>query len=350
MRVLIATAQVPFVRGGAEMHAEGLQAALTAAGHQVEQVRLPFKWYPPERILDQILATRLLDVTESSGNRIDRVIGLKFPAYLVPHPSKVLWILHQFRQAYDFWGGEMDDLMQFPNGREVRDAVRSADQAFIPEARAVYANSQNVAARLKRFCGIDAAPLYHPPPGAELFRSAPAEDFLYLPSRVNPTKRQLLVVEALALCREPVRVRFSGPVDDAGYERAIGDRVRELGLDDRVELLGAAEETTKREHYARCLGVVYPPVDEDYGYVTLEAMLASKPVITCSDSGGPLEFVRDTETGLVAEPTAAALAGAMDRLWGDRAQAARWGAAGRELYDRRDITWQRVVATLTRDA
>ena len=76
MRVLIATAQVPFVRGGAEMHAEGLQAALTAAGHQVEQVRLPFKWYPPERILDQILATRLFDVTDVPLEQKEGTVGL----------------------------------------------------------------------------------------------------------------------------------------------------------------------------------------------------------------------------------------------------------------------------------
>jgi glycosyltransferase involved in cell wall biosynthesis len=350
MRVLIATVQVPFVRGGAEMHAEGLEAALIAAGHQVEQVRLPFKWYPPERILDQILAMRLFDLAESNGTRVDRLIGLKFPAYLLPHPSKVLWILHQFRQAYDFWGGELSDLTRFPNGLEVRDAVRSADRAFIPEAQAVYANSRNVAGRLKRFCGIDAEPLYHPPSGAELFHSGPAENYLYLPSRINPTKRQLLVVDALALCREPVRVRFSGVADDAGYERAIGDRIRDLDVGGRVEFLGPADEVTKRELYARCLGVVFPPVDEDYGYVTLEAMLARKPVITCSDSGGPLEFVRDGETGLVAEPTAAGLAAAMDRVWAGRAIAALWGEAGRELYEQQDISWNRVVSTLTRDA
>lgn len=350
MRVVIATVQVPFVRGGAEMHAEGLQAALTAAGHQVELVALPFKWYPPERILDQILAARLFDLTESSGTTIDRVIGLRFPAYLLPHPNKVLWILHQYRAAYDLWGGELCDLMHFPNGQEVRDAIRAADRAFIPEARAVYANSRNVANRLKRFNGIDSQPLYHPPPGAALFHSAPAEGFLYLPGRINRTKRQLLVVEALALCREPVSVRLSGLSDDAGYRNEIGERIRELGVSERIDWQDSVSDEAKRDLYARCLGVIFPPVDEDYGYVTLEAMLAAKPVITCSDSGGPLEFVRDAETGLVAEPTAEGLAGAMDRLWSDRTSAARWGQAGRELYERHDITWERVVATLTRDA
>lgn len=349
MRVLVATVQVPFVRGGAEMHAEGLLDALRAAGHQAELVSLPFKWYPPERIIDHVLAARLFDVTESSGTRIDRVIGLKFPAYLIPHPNKVLWVLHQHRAAYDYWGGELCDLMHAPNGQAVRDAIRAADQAFIPEARAVYANSRNVADRLQRFCGIDSQPLYHPPPGAELFASAPAEDFLYFPSRINRSKRQTLIVDALALCQEPVRVCFSGLADDPSYAREMTDRIRTLNVGDRIEWRDVVSDAAKRDLYARCLGVVFVPVDEDYGYVTLEAMLARKPVITCSDSGGPLEFVRDGETGLVTAAAASGLAAAMDRLWRDRAQAARWGEAGRELYDRQDITWSRVVATLTRD-
>jgi glycosyltransferase involved in cell wall biosynthesis len=182
-----------------------------------------------------------------------------------------------------------------------------------------------------------------------LFRCAPAEDFLYLPSRINPTKRQLLVVEALALCRERVCVRFVGAADEPAYEREIADRIAELRLAERVEFLGAVDDETKRELYARCIGVLFPPVDEDYGYVTLEAMLASKPVITCTDSGGPLEFVRDAETGLVVEPETAALARAMDRVWMDRQMAARWGETARALYDRQNISWGTVVEALTRD-
>ena len=55
--------------------------------------------------------------------------------------------------------------------------------------------------------------------------------------------------------------------------------------------------------YAGCRAAFYAPDDEDYGYVTLEAMLARRPVVTCSDAGGPLDFVRDGDTGRVAEPT-----------------------------------------------
>ncbi len=151
MRILIVTTGVPFVRGGAEVHAEGLQRALTGAGHDAELVYIPFKWYPPERVLDHMLACRLFDLTECSGVRIDAVIGLKFPAYYVPHPNKILWILHQHRQAYDLWDRDISDLKYYPNGFEVREAIREADKRLLPEAKQIYANSLNVSKRLKHY-------------------------------------------------------------------------------------------------------------------------------------------------------------------------------------------------------
>src|SRR3954447_2497188 len=117
MRVLIATTQVPFVRGGAEMLAEGLRDAMIAAGHEAEIMAFPFKWYPADVMAAQLLAARLLDLSEFSGMRIDRVVGLKFPAYLIPHPDRVLWLVHQHRAAYDFWDAGHSDLAAMPQGR-----------------------------------------------------------------------------------------------------------------------------------------------------------------------------------------------------------------------------------------
>ncbi len=132
MRILIATVQVPFIRGGAEIHAEGLRDALVQAGHEAEILAIPFKWYPPEKILDHMLACRLLDVTEVAGTRVDRLIGLRFPAYLIPHPNKVLWILHQHRTAYELWDHTLSDLVYYPNGSQVRDTIEQADRKLIP--------------------------------------------------------------------------------------------------------------------------------------------------------------------------------------------------------------------------
>ncbi len=349
MRILIATTHVPFVHGGAEIHAEGLRAALIAHGHEAEIVAIPFKWYPAERILDHLLACRLLDLTEVNGAPVDLVIGLKFPAYLVPHPRKALWILHQHRTAYELWDHPLGDIIYYPNGKQIRDAIIRADCALIPEARRVFANSRNVARRLQKFNGITATPLYHPPAHAEKFYAAPAENFLFYPSRLCLPKRQFLALEALAQTRPPVRLCFAGVADFPAYRDELQEMAKRLKVRDRVEWLGQISEEEKRDRFARALGVVYTPVDEDYGYVTLEAMLSSKPVITCTDSGGTLEFVEHEKTGLVTEPTPAALAAAFDYLWTHRDEAAAWGATGRESYERKDISWANVVKQLLAD-
>ncbi len=346
MRVLIATIQVPFVRGGAEIHAEGLRDALAAAGHQAEIIAVPFKWYPPQKVLDHMLACRLFDLSEVMGTRVDLLIGLKFPAYLIPHENKVLWVLHQFRTAYELWDHPLGDLIYEPNGVEVRDAIREADRNALPEARRIYANSANVAARLKYFCGIDAPPLYHPPPLADRFYSGEAEDYFFFPSRLCLPKRQSLVLEALVRTRNPVKVKFAGSADEGDYQNELQRSARRLGVEKRVYWLGQVNQNEKIDLFARALGVIYVPVDEDFGYVTLEGMLAHKPVVICSDSGGPLEFVRHEESGLIAEPNPESLAAAMDQLWENRAQAKRLGAAGYELIREMDISWPKVVATL----
>ncbi len=348
MRVIIATVQVPFIRGGAELHAEGLKNALIEAGHEAEIVAVPFKWYPPQRVLDHMLACRLLDLTEVAGTPVDLVIGLKFPAYLIPHPNKVLWILHQHRTAYELWDHpSLSDLNYYPDGVMVRDAIRQADRNLVAEAKAVFANSKNVAQRLKEFCGISAKPLYHPPPNAQKFYTTRAEDFFLFPSRICIPKRQELVLKALRKTRQPVRVRFVGTPDRPSYAGDLRSLARKLKLADRVEWLEDLTDDELIDQYARCLGVIYPPIDEDYGYVTLEAMLASKPVITCTDSGGTLEFVQHEETGLVAEPNEQAIAQALDKLWADRETAHSWGSAARASYDALNLSWALVVQQLT---
>jgi glycosyltransferase involved in cell wall biosynthesis len=346
MKILIATVQVPFIRGGAEMLAEGLLNALRTQGHEAEIVAIPFKWYPPERILEQALACRLLDISESGGVPVDRVIGLKFPAYLIPHSNKVLWLLHQFRTAYELWDNAFGDLHHYPNGPQVREAVQRLDQRLIPEAKAVFTISKNVSSRLWRYCGIDSIPLYHPPAHAEQFYVAKAEDYFFFPSRLASLKRQALVLEALAHTYQPVRVRFAGSADEARYGPELEALARGLNVAHRVEWLGHVTEEEKRALYARALGVIFPPVDEDYGYVTLEAMLASKPLITCKDSGAPLEFVQHERTGLIAEACPKAVANAMDRLWDDPELAKALGETGKRRYDSLDISWVRVVERL----
>ncbi len=341
--ILICTTQVPFTTGGAESHVEGLRRAFVAAGYNAEVVALPFKWYPPEEIMRGALAWRLLDLSEANGKPVDLVVGMKFPAYLVAHRRKVLWIMHQYRAAYNLQGTPFDDLSTYPEGARVRELIRHCDARFIPEARKVFANSRTVAARLLRYNRIESEPLYHPPPRAERLRTGEQGDYIFYPSRLEPQKRQELFIDALSFTRTPVRVVFSGGSRDLKHYESLA---KHFGVSERVSFRGFVTEEEMIDLYAGALGVCYLPFDEDYGYVTLEGMLSAKPVVVPTDGGGATEFVEHGREGLIAEPEPRAVAECLDALYGDRASAQRMGERGREKLLSLNLSWANVVEKL----
>jgi glycosyltransferase involved in cell wall biosynthesis len=343
MNILICTTQVPFTTGGAESHVEGLRRALIDVGHHAEIVALPFKWYPPSEIMRGALAWRLLDLTEANGKPVDLVIGMKFPAYLVAHPRKVLWIMHQYRAAYNLWDTPFDDLSQYPDGAQVREWIRQADNRLIPQAKKVFANSQTVADRLRRYNNINSEPLYHPPPRAENLRTGDQGDYIFYPSRFEPQKRQELLIEAAQFLETPVKIVFAGGTRDPKHYEEL---IKRFKVADRVCLRGFVAEAEILDLYANALGVCYLPFDEDYGYVTLEAMLSGKPVIVSSDGGGATEFVEDGREGLVVSPEPRALATALDSLYRDRERARVMGERGKDKLKSMNLSWQAVAAKL----
>lgn len=345
--VLIATTQVPFTTGGAEAHVEGLRRALVQAGYNAEVVALPFKWYPPSEIMRSALAWRLLDLTEANGKPVDLVIGMKFPAYLVAHPRKVLWIMHQYRAAYNLWDTPFDDLSTYPDGAQVREWIRQADNRLIPEARKVFANSKTVADRLRRYNKIESLPLYHPPPRAGSLRTGEQGDYIFYPSRMEPQKRQELLIEAARYLHTPAKIVFAGSARDQKFYESL---IKKYDVGSRVCLRSFVTESELIELYANALGVCYLPFDEDYGYVTLEGMLSGKPVIVTSDGGGATEFIEHEREGLIVEPEPQAIAAAVDSLYSDRARALALGQRGLEKLQAMNLSWEHVVESLIHGA
>ncbi len=340
-RILICTTQVPFIRGGAEYLAEGLRDALRVRGHQVELVALPFQWHPVERIADHALAWRLLDLTISNGQPIDLVIGTKFPSYLVRHPHKVLWLVHQHRQAYDWYGTPLSDFANTPEHRQVRKALMQMDWRGLNECQARYTISRNVSERLRRFNGLTSTPLYPPSRYAGQLRAGPYGDYILSSSRLDRAKRLDLLLEAMALTQQPVRLLVAG----AGPEReALEGLARTLGLGERVQFLGFVPDAELIELYAGARAVYYAPIDEDYGFATIEAFEAARPVITTDDAGGVLEFVEHGHNGLICPTAPAAIALALAALTADAALAARLGRPGPARVA--SITWDHVVGAL----
>ena len=337
MRVAVCAPQVPFVRGGAELMADDLVGALRARGHDAELVTIPFKWYPGTRVLDQAFLWRLVDLTESDGRPIDRVIATKFPAYCVRHPNKVAWVLHQFRQAYDYDRTELGQFSDSPGDRATRRAIERLDAVALGEARRVFATSRNVADRLERFNGVHADVLPHPPQTLP-YREADSEGFVLSVNRLDRAKRIDLLVEAAK--RAPgLRVVITGE----GPDRT---RLEQLaaGTNGQIRFAGRVDDDELVDLYARSLAVYYAPIDEDFGMVPYEAFLSGKPVVTAHDAGGPLEIVRDRETGLVTAPDPQAIAEACIYLSAHADDAKAWGNAGRALAER--VTWDACVDAL----
>lgn len=341
--ILICTTQVPFTTGGAEQHVAGLQRALAGAGYRTEVTALPFKWYPPVEIMRGALAWRLLDVSESNGKPIDLVIGMKFPAYTVAHPNKVLWLIHQHRAAYNLYGTPYDDLSTYRDGPRIRDFIQNCDDRFIPEARKVFSNSKTVAERLRRYNRIESEPLYHPPPLAGRLHSGEAGDYVFYPGRLEPQKRQELLIEAMRYARTPVRAVFAGSSHDMAHYQSL---IKRHGVVDRVELLGFIEESEMIELYAHALAVCYLPFDEDYGYVTLEGMLAGRAVVVTNDGGGAAELIEHGVNGFIVEPDPRAIANQLDALYEDQARARRVGLRARETIESMNLSWDYVVERL----
>ncbi|SDR62388.1 Glycosyltransferase involved in cell wall bisynthesis [Rhizobiales bacterium GAS191] len=344
MRIAIATTQVPFLRGGAEIHAASLRHELELRGIEADIVSIPFKWYPPARLLDAMLMARLVDLSAVNGQPIDRVITLKFPAYYIEHACKIGWVLHQHRQAYDLFETPFGDLHHDAEGRAVAAEIRKWDERYLPEHRALFANSRVVRDRLERHNGIRSEVLYHPPASAERYRCAGFEPFILAPGRLDPMKRQLLALDAFRSLPPEVRLVLIGP-STGPYGDAVSAAAQALGPH-RIIMRGIVSEAEKLDLYARCLGVYNGVYDEDYGYVTLEAFLAGKPVITHTDSGGPLEFVRDGENGFVVPPAGAEIAAAIARLAARPALAQELGDAGRRLLAALGIDWDKIIARL----
>ena len=342
--VLVCEAQVPLVHGGAELHVRGLVAELRRRGHRAERVSIPFKWYPKDELLTHAAAWRLVDLSESNGERIDAVIATKFPTYFVRHPNKITWLFHQYRAIYDLCGTPYSEFGHSEADVRLRDRLMALDNEVLNESTRLFANARNTAARLARYNGLTAEPLYHPPPLAALLRSGPLGDYVLSVGRLEANKRVDLVVRALAHTDRGVRLVVVGE----GPLREPLERVAaEAGVADRVTWTGAIDERALVDLYAGALAVVFPPFDEDYGYVTLEAFLARKPVITTTDAGGPLEFVEHAVNGFVTEPAPEAIGAAIARLAADRSAAQAFGDAGHERV--RSITWDGVVDRLMAD-
>jgi glycosyltransferase involved in cell wall biosynthesis len=345
MRILIFNTRVPFVRGGAEALEKGLINALKNAGNNVDIIRIMDNWGASyDYLLKMMMQTRMMEV-ENLPFPLDRVIALKFPSYYIRHKNKVVWFLHHYRQFYDLW----DTPFGPPNNdetRAIRDIIIKSDTKMLKEAKKVFAISQTVAERLEKFNSINAEILYPPLENKEIFYCDSYEDFFFFPSRISQIKRHHLAIEAMRFVKSPVRLIIVGRVEDKNYLATLESLISKYNLQDKVKILQNLSKKEIVELYSKTLAVLFPTYNEDYGYITIEAMYSKKAVLTCKDSGGPTEFVSNCENGFIVEPDPQAIAEAMEAMYNNKAETQKMGIRGYEKVVGIELSWKRVMQKL----
>lgn len=341
-KVLVCSSKVPFIYGGAELLVEKLMEVIDKAGYQTDLMSVPFAWDPPDNIIKNCLAWRMLDPMDSPWDKPDLVITTKFPSYAIEYPNKVAWVIHQHRGAYDLTGTIYDDIGRYANAGEYRDLIRDMDKRFLSECKAVFTISNLVSKRMHEYCGINSEVIYHPPPlDGRYYNESYGKDIL-LVGRLEPLKRVDLAIKAMKYVKTrgaKLRVIGRGFLEESLHKIAADEGVNEM-----VSFEGFVSDEELLAMYANAGCIVFVPYQEDYGYATLEAFQSIHPMIVTHDCGGPLEFVEHGLNGYVVPAKPQELAEAIDELLGDKRTARQFGEAGFELT--RDIRWDNVIKQL----
>jgi glycosyltransferase involved in cell wall biosynthesis len=299
----------------------------------VEWIEVPVSEATWDSVLESYLHCYDLDLS-----KYDAVISTKNPTFVVRHRNHSCWLVHQMRVFYDRFDDEygQSDPVTLTEQSKRRDLIHQLDSLAFRGVRKIFTIGNEVSRRLKYYNGYDSEAL-HPPVEDEGYFCG-SQDYFFLPGRLHRWKRVDLAIRAFKLTRRPIPLLIAGTGEDEPYFRTLAKEDR------RIKFLGYASDDEMIELYAHALGVLFVPKDEDFGYVTLEAMMSHKPVITCTDSGEPTAFVRDKGNGFVVKPEPAALAAAIESLAAAPTLAEQMGENGFRNLPR--ISWDHVAQRL----
>lgn len=346
MNILILGVQVPFTSGGAELLSLNLQSALRRAGHTVDIVQLPFTAIPKAEIAREMKIWRALNLDSFGGREVDLVIATKFPSYLVRHPRKVVWMVHQLRQAYELFGTRYSDFEPTIEDEALRQLIFQYDREALQDARSLFTISGNVSARIKRFFNLESTPLRPARPNTEaVIITEGTKPYVLSVGRICSMKRVDLLVRAVPKLDPDLSVKIVGTPDEPNIMNYLNSEIGKHNIGSRVEFLGAVPPAELARLYAGASSVCFVPYDEDYGFVTLEARAHGVPVVTAEDSGGVLEFIKHQTNGLVVSPEPSIVAEALNSIFRDKSLADKLGY--KEYFPELVLSYDQIAERLT---
>lgn len=344
MKIIIASTIVPFVDGGGVFIVDWLEEKLREYGHQVQSIKIPFV-HDYRTVMSQMVGLRMYHLEDEC----ERLISIRTPSYLLKHSNKYMWFIHHYREMYDLWGTEYDVSPKENNTLAIREYVKRADDLAFREAKKIYTNSQIVSRRLLKYNNISAMPVYPPILCPEQFYCNNYGDFIYYSSRICGHKRQLMAIEAMRFVKTGVKLIISGKFETNIIEDMIKNTIKRNELENKVKVVDRwISEHEKAEYYANCLAAIYIPYDEDsYGYPSLEAHHSHKAVISCKDSGGTSELIKNGYNGYIINSDPKKLAEVFDELYENRKLAETMGNNGFNRINELEITWDNVIRRFT---
>ena len=317
--ILVLHAQVPFTSGGAELLIECLCKELRARDFLADVVSIPFNAEPKSSLLQQMMLWRAIELREVGTRTIDLVIATKFPTYMISHPNKVTWLIHQHRQLYDLYGSRFGDFSTEMEDEALRQLIIDAEHKSLKECKKLYTISENVSTRLETFLGLDSSALPPPLPyTGKYYSSDTRRPYILSVGRLCSIKRVDMIIRAMSQINDSLNLKIVGSADEPQIEEYLHSEVEKHHLWSRVEFLGRVPEDTLLELYSEAFLTYYAPFDEDYGFVAPEATTSGSPVVTTSDSGYVLHFIKHLENGVVVAPEDDALAKACNQLLDDQ--------------------------------
>jgi glycosyltransferase involved in cell wall biosynthesis len=347
MKTAVVWDSIPFKRSSVDELGHELVRELGRRGHEAEPVQLAFNTSPGARLLEQMTAARLTHITNT-----DRVIALSFPSYHVAHDNKVLWLQSQRPEVYELWRGPLQPTPGTADEVGVRAAVIAADDRLFRTSAGVYAGSEATRVRLRRFSGILSELLLAPPiaPGdAHSPSKRSADEYVAALGTIGPIGRQSLLIEAMQRVRSPIRLVIAGPPESDRDGERLTELVTRLGLAGRVTVIGESLEAADRQELlaGATAAAIVSLHDHDATRAALETMSTGRPVIGCADTAAA-SLVDDGESGFVCDPAPEELARSIDQAAADPPRVAQLAAAGKTRLETLELSWDRVVETLTR--
>ena len=183
------------------------------------------------------------------------------------------------------------------------------------------------------------------PPGIfrEKWGIGAAEKMILFLGKITPRKGVQHLVRAYSTIRESARLVIAG--NDMGYASHIRSLISEFRLQNRVVWTGLLDDQSKFEALADADLTVYPSVNEAFGLVPLESILAGTPVIVCDDDGCG-QIIRKTGAGdLVPWGDSASLADAIVRRLNDGKKLEEIQRAQEEI--RLHFNWHLIAREMT---